>query len=64
MIYYENVRGELQYYYIRGTTDKKYCHDQYIHDENGCIILIVSEAYLDELPELSPIYLEIKNEEI
>jgi len=64
MIYYENVHGKLHYYYIREISDPEYRSDQYIYDDNGCIISFVSEACLDELPELSPIYIEIKNEEI
>ena len=64
MIYYEYTSsGRLYYYYICNIENPIFSCTEYLYDDYGLVGRITA-AYFSELPELSPIYLEIKNEEI
>lgn len=65
MIYYEYTYSRrLYYYYICDIENPIFSTNQYMYDAYGQQCGMISAAYFDELPELFPIYLDIKNEEI
>lgn len=64
MIYYEVVRGVEYLYYIKDIentiSDSTICY----YDDNGSSTLKIGRASIADIPELTPIHLEIMENDI